>query len=86
MLHCLQSNPAVGYRLAWNFMKAVRYVDSIDVATEVLKNFPDYPKIYDDIIAKAISKIRGESERDAKQKLGLSAEQDASATMSIAAA
>lgn len=67
----MQTKPAAGYRLAWNHMKAVRYVDSIDVAMEVLKRFPDYPKIREDIIAKAISKIRGDSERDERQKLGL---------------
>lgn len=57
--------------MAWNFLKAVRYVDSINVATEVLKNFPDYPKIREDIVMKAVSKIRAESERNEKEKLGL---------------
>lgn len=29
------SNPALGYQLAWNLLKACRYVDAADVALQV---------------------------------------------------
>lgn len=29
------SNPALGYQLAWNLLKACRYVDATDVALQV---------------------------------------------------
>jgi len=34
-------NPAIGYRLAFNYMKATRFVDAIDIGKEIMKNFPD---------------------------------------------
>lgn len=67
----LQSNPSVGYRLAWNYLKAVRYVDALNVAFDVLATFPDYPKIQEDIITKAMSKLRGDSEREERRRIGL---------------
>lgn len=33
-------NAAVGFRLAFNYMKAKRYVDSINVCKETLKYYP----------------------------------------------
>ena len=40
-----KKNATVGFRLAFNYMKASRYTDAIDVGKEILKNYPDYPKI-----------------------------------------
>ncbi len=51
-------NAGVGFRLAFNYMKALRYVDAIDVAKDILKVFPDYPKVQTDVIAKARSMIK----------------------------
>lgn len=52
-----QSAP-VGYRLAFNYLKAKRYVDAIDVCHKVLKAFPDYPKIKREIMDKARAALR----------------------------
>jgi tetratricopeptide repeat protein 21B len=46
-------NGGVGFRLAFNYMKANRFVDAIDVGKEILKIYPDYPKIYEDVIKKS---------------------------------
>jgi tetratricopeptide repeat protein 21B len=46
-------NAGVGFRLAFNYMKACRFVDAIDVGKEILKVYPDYPKVQKDIVEKA---------------------------------
>src|SRR5689334_8184755 len=40
-----QSSAAVGYKLGFNYLKAKRFVEAIDVCHKVIKAFPEYPKI-----------------------------------------
>ena len=40
-----KKNASVGFRLGFNFMKANRFVDAIDVGKDILKAYPDYPKV-----------------------------------------
>mmetsp|Transcript_11267 Transcript_11267/g.8277 ORF Transcript_11267/g.8277 Transcript_11267/m.8277 type:complete len:88 (+) Transcript_11267:2674-2937(+) len=53
-----KKNATVGFRLAFNYMKASRYTDAIDVGKEILKAFPDYPKVQAEIIDKARQHLR----------------------------
>ena len=53
-----KKNGGVGFRLAFNYLKANRHVDAIDVSKDILKVYPDYPKVYSDIIVKARSMIK----------------------------
>ena len=53
-----QSSPALGFRLAFNFLKAKRHVDAIDVCLHVLKKNPTYPRIRKEILDKARASIR----------------------------
>ncbi|XP_048367165.1 tetratricopeptide repeat protein 21A [Sphaerodactylus townsendi] len=53
-----QSNPAVGFKLAFNYLKDKRYVEAIDVCHVVLKLCPDYPKIREEILEKAQTALR----------------------------
>ncbi|XP_024435637.2 tetratricopeptide repeat protein 21B [Desmodus rotundus] len=53
-----RTNPAVGYKLAFNYLKAKRYVDAIDVCHQVLEAYPTYPKIRKDILDKARTSLR----------------------------
>ncbi|XP_006201152.2 tetratricopeptide repeat protein 21B [Vicugna pacos] len=53
-----QTNPAVGYKLAFNYLKAKRFVDAIDVCHQVLEAHPSYPKIRKDILDKARTSLR----------------------------
>lgn len=53
-----KKNAGVGFRLAFNYMKANRFVDAIDVGKDILKSYPDYPKVHKDIIEKARQMIR----------------------------
>ncbi|KAK9754892.1 Tetratricopeptide repeat [Popillia japonica] len=53
-----KSNPNVGYRLAYNFLKCKKYADAIEICQQVLKHHPDYPKIRKDILDKALANLR----------------------------
>ncbi|XP_061925819.1 tetratricopeptide repeat protein 21B [Entelurus aequoreus] len=52
------SNPTIGYKLAFNFLKAKRYFDAIDVCHKVLAAHPNYPKMRKDILDKARAALR----------------------------
>ncbi|XP_037379346.1 tetratricopeptide repeat protein 21B isoform X1 [Talpa occidentalis] len=56
--HGNQTHPAVGYKLAFNYLKAKRYVDAIDICHQVLEAHPTYPKIRKDILDKARTSLR----------------------------
>ncbi|XP_013391055.1 tetratricopeptide repeat protein 21B [Lingula anatina] len=53
-----KNSPVIGYKLAFNYMKARRFVDAIDICHHVLKTHPDYPKIRKDILDKARQSLR----------------------------
>jgi tetratricopeptide repeat protein 21B len=53
-----QTNPAIGYKLAFNYMKGKRYADAIDVCQQVLKVQPDYPRIRKEILEKSRNNLR----------------------------
>lgn len=48
-----QTNTAVGYRLAFNYLRAGKHVEATTVAHTVLKVDPQYPKIRQDVLEKA---------------------------------
>ncbi|XP_074856704.1 tetratricopeptide repeat protein 21B isoform X2 [Carettochelys insculpta] len=53
-----QTNPTIGYKLAFNYLKAKRYVEAIDICQKVLKAHPNYPKIRKEILDKARASLR----------------------------
>ncbi|KAM4028837.1 tetratricopeptide repeat protein 21A isoform 2-T2 [Anomaloglossus baeobatrachus] len=53
-----QSSPAVGFRLAFNYMKDKKYVDAIDICHKVLKAHPTYPKMRKEILEKAQANLK----------------------------
>ncbi|XP_075367447.1 tetratricopeptide repeat protein 21B isoform X5 [Mycteria americana] len=53
-----QTNPTIGYKLAFNYLKGKRYVDAIDVCHKVLEAHPNYPKIRKEILDKARASLR----------------------------
>ncbi|UYV83543.1 TTC21B [Cordylochernes scorpioides] len=53
-----ENNPVIGYKLAFNYLKAKRYVDAIDVSQAVLEKFPNYPKIEKEIFEKAKANLK----------------------------
>lgn len=54
-----ESNPTIGFRLAFNYLKAKRFVEAIDVCHKVLKINPEYPKIKKEILERARASLRG---------------------------
>lgn len=57
-LYSNSSNPVIGYKLAFNYMKAKRFVDAIDVAQAILAQFPDYPKVKKEILDKCRAALK----------------------------
>mmetsp|Transcript_27663 Transcript_27663/g.58304 ORF Transcript_27663/g.58304 Transcript_27663/m.58304 type:complete len:158 (-) Transcript_27663:367-840(-) len=53
-----EASAAVGYKLSFNYLKAKKYVDAIDVCHKVLKLYPDYPRIQNDVLEKARQALR----------------------------
>jgi len=52
------ASAAIGYKLSFNYLKAKKYVEAIDVCHKVLKEYPDYPKIRGDVLEKARAAIK----------------------------
>jgi len=53
-----EASAQVGYKLSFNYLKAKKYVDAIDVCHKVLQQYPDYPKIRKDVLEKARQALR----------------------------
>merc|ERR1719313_3311858 len=53
-----EASPMVGYKLAFQYLKAKRYVEAIDVCHKVLAIVPDYAKMREDILDKARQNLR----------------------------
>jgi tetratricopeptide repeat protein 21B len=53
-----ETNPTIGFRLAFNYLKAKRFVEAIDVCHKILGVNPEYPKIRKEILDRARSSIR----------------------------
>lgn len=53
-----EASASVGYKLAFNYLKAKKYAKAIDIAKKVLKQYPDYPKIREDVLRKAYDSLR----------------------------
>jgi tetratricopeptide repeat protein 21B len=49
---------SIGYRLAFNYLSAAKYVQAIDICHQVLRNYPDYPQIKENILKKAREALR----------------------------
>ncbi|XP_026769717.3 tetratricopeptide repeat protein 21B [Pangasianodon hypophthalmus] len=51
-------DPAIGYRLAFNYLKYKNYTQAIDVCHQVLLEHPDYPQIQTEILHRAQLSLR----------------------------
>uniref|UniRef100_A0A452F395 Tetratricopeptide repeat domain 21A n=1 Tax=Capra hircus TaxID=9925 RepID=A0A452F395_CAPHI len=52
------TSPAIGFRLAFNYLKDKRFVEAIEVCRDVLREHPNYPKIREEILEKAQVSLR----------------------------
>jgi tetratricopeptide repeat protein 21B len=53
-----ETNPSIGFKLAFNHLKAKKFVEAVEVCHKVLNVYPDYPKIRKDILEKARTSLR----------------------------
>lgn len=53
-----QASPAIGFKLAFNYLKDKKFVDAIEVCHSVLTEHPNYPKIREEILEKAQGSLR----------------------------
>ncbi|KAL4164369.1 hypothetical protein KRP22_004235 [Phytophthora ramorum] len=53
-----EASAAIGFKLAFNYLKAKKLVLAVDVCHKVLDQYPDYPKIRKEILEKAYAGFR----------------------------
>ncbi|XP_034518101.1 tetratricopeptide repeat protein 21A isoform X2 [Ailuropoda melanoleuca] len=53
-----RANPAIGFKLAFNYLKDKRFVEAIEVCHNVLREHPNYPQIREEILEKAQGSLR----------------------------
>ncbi|KAL0591594.1 hypothetical protein ABG067_001192 [Albugo candida] len=53
-----EASATTGFKLAFNYLKAKKYVASVDICHKVLNLYPDYPKIRKEILEKAYAGFR----------------------------
>uniref|UniRef100_A0A672MMD5 Tetratricopeptide repeat domain 21A n=1 Tax=Sinocyclocheilus grahami TaxID=75366 RepID=A0A672MMD5_SINGR len=56
--HSSRAHPAVGFRLAFNYLKCKNYTLAVDVCHQVLQQCPDYPEIQDELLTRAQLSLR----------------------------
>jgi len=52
------TDPAIGYKLAFNYLKSNQPLEAVETCHTVLNAYPDYPKIRKDILAPARALLR----------------------------
>ncbi|KAG6949861.1 hypothetical protein JG688_00014456, partial [Phytophthora aleatoria] len=53
-----EASAGIGFKLAFNYLKAKKLVLAVDVCNKVLDQYPDYPKIRKEILEKAYAGFR----------------------------
>lgn len=53
-----EASASVGFKLAFSYLKCKKYVESIDVCEIILNQYPDYPRISEEILRKAQENVR----------------------------
>jgi tetratricopeptide repeat protein 21B len=53
-----EMSATVGFKLAFSYLKSHKYVECVDVCEAVLKQYPEYPRISEEILLKALQSIR----------------------------
>ncbi|TMW56987.1 hypothetical protein Poli38472_002912 [Pythium oligandrum] len=53
-----EASASIGFKLAFNYLKAKKFVQTVDVCHKVLDQYPDYPKIRKEILEKAYAGFR----------------------------
>lgn len=54
----MRKSVSIGYRLAFNFLKARRYIECIEICRSILEVYPNYPNIEKEVLEKAIQALK----------------------------
>ena len=55
---CISMCHFAGYRLAFNYLRAHRFVDAMLVCHRILEQYPQYPRIQKEILDKARAAVK----------------------------
>lgn len=53
-----EASAPAGFKLAFSYLKCKRFIEAVDVCETVLTQYPDYPRIREEILRKAQIGIR----------------------------
>lgn len=53
-----EASAPIGFKLAFTYMKCKKFVEAIDICEKVLDQYPDYPRIKEEILRKCQDSIR----------------------------
>ena len=53
-----EASAPVGFKLAFSYLKCKKFIEAIDVCEAVLRQYPDYPRISEEILSKALQSVR----------------------------
>lgn len=53
-----EASAPIGFKLAFTYMKSKKYVEAIDICEKVLDQYPEYPRIKEEILRKCQASIR----------------------------
>jgi tetratricopeptide repeat protein 21B len=53
-----EKSASIAFRLSFNYLKAKRYVDCINICKKILEILPTYPKIEKEVLEKARLSIK----------------------------
>jgi tetratricopeptide repeat protein 21B len=53
-----EASATVGFKLAFSYLKCKKFVECVDVCEAVLRQYPSYPRIGDEILQKALQSLR----------------------------
>ena len=56
-----EASAAAGFKLAFCYLKCRKFVEAIDVCETVLDQYPEYPRIREEILKKAVLGIRSQA-------------------------
>ena len=53
-----EASAEVGHKLSFNYLKAKKFVEAIDVCHKVLRQYPDYTRIRHEVLERARESVR----------------------------
>ena len=52
------ASATAGFKLAFNYLKAKKFIEAINICNKILSLYPEYPKVRSEILDKAMEALR----------------------------